>query len=127
MKIRSGFVSNSSSTSYAFAFIYRDATIDEIDDDHVHILAQGDEGPVYFRPTDPMRRIVRENPSVLDAISLVYTYIEVSEDVERRITVRDLTELLENIDRGIVLKGKTIINGEPEDEDEFRSMFLNGD
>jgi hypothetical protein len=98
MKIRQGFVSNSSSSS--FVLIYRPATLEEIDDEHVKIIGCGlNEGTDYFRPDEETRKYLKENPETIDGydLELVYEYLAISE--YRELTKEDFLKIFEGVDR----------------------------
>ena len=77
-KIRLGFVSNSSSSS--FVLFYRDASIDEIDDSQVHVLGTYlNEGRDYFRPDESTREYLKSHTENNLEINLVYEYYSIYE------------------------------------------------
>lgn len=78
MKIRDGFVSNSSSSS--FTIFARPATLDEIDDEHVKLdLGYGGEGVFYARPEKWMIEWMKEHPE--ENYNLWYEYFSFEDEV----------------------------------------------
>jgi hypothetical protein len=78
MKIRTGFVSNSSSSSFV-AFV-RQASLKEIDNENVMLMLDGGEGQAYGRPERKMIEVMKENPDL--QYNLYYEYISFGEDAE---------------------------------------------
>jgi len=83
MKIRNGFVSNSSSSS--FMVISRHASIDEIDDINVKLFLDDDiispgEGRIYFRPDERTIRLIKQHQDI-EWGDFVYEYLSFSESM----------------------------------------------
>lgn len=72
MKVRTGFVSNSSSSS--FVLFYRPATIDEIDDEDIRVRgSEVNEGEDYFKPDERTKKaIVKLWDNLQDELTLVH-------------------------------------------------------
>jgi hypothetical protein len=80
MVIRQGFVSNSSSSS--FVIFYRDATIDEIDDEHIMVVGEWlSEGKDVFTPDEQTKAYLKVHPEFFeDYIRPIYVYKKIEED-----------------------------------------------
>ena len=92
MKIRVGFVSNSSSSS--FVVFGKEVGIDEIDDLHVKFYGyNGSEGSHFFRPTDEMIEYMKAHWDSDMEGKLVYEYFSYCEDGDDV----DVTELQKNV------------------------------
>jgi hypothetical protein len=73
MKIRQGFVSNSSSSS--FIIVYRDATVEEANDPHVYLLGRYlSEGRDYFQPDEAMAEMIKAK-GIPKGSELIYVYL----------------------------------------------------
>lgn len=130
MKIRKGFVSNSSSSS--FMLISRPARIDEIDDLNVKLFLDDDiispgEGRIYFRPDERTIRLIKQHPEILWG-DFVYEYLSVSEDM--RIDKNELLSIVIRMSDSINIQCFEISQHEPTYNDimEYASdIFRGGD
>lgn len=81
MKIRQGFVSNSSSSS--FVICGRRSSIEEIDNENVKIFIEGyGEGSAYDRPSREQIKWLKENSDELYRIEFFHEYFSFSEEIE---------------------------------------------
>lgn len=102
MKIRNGFVSNSSSSS--FVVFGRSTTVNEIDDPHVKILGTGlGDGMDYFRPTQKMIAYIKEHGFDKDkSVEFIYDLISFSE--ESIVSIDQMKSLLKEMESDPRLK-----------------------
>lgn len=92
MKIRNGFVSNSSSSS--FLVFGNPAGIEDIEDPKLRIKdGCGGEGVYYFEPTKEMRDWIKNNPD--DCPHMIIEHVCISDFVE--MTVEEIKKLSERL------------------------------
>jgi hypothetical protein len=83
MRVRTGFVSNSSSSS--FVVFYRPATIEEIDDEDIFVIGDSiNEGVDYFKPDKETKEYLRNNPEFFNDKyrKLIHEYFSVCEKAQ---------------------------------------------
>ena len=119
MKVRNGFVSNSSSSS--FVVYGRSATINEIDDPHVRVrMYEGWEGECYFEPNKEIKDFIKEQGG--GRFHLVYEYFSFSE--EETMSQKKLMEKIAFIPSNERIKIECFQKDyyEPEDIENFKRM-----
>ncbi len=116
MKVRNGFVSNSSSSSFMIA--YRNASVDEIDDPKVLIKGgYASEGECLFRPDKDMIDYIKSNGK--GDYDIIYEYFSVDEI--KKISKKELLNIVNSIPDNveIILKAFKIDQNQPESLDDF--------
>jgi hypothetical protein len=98
MKMRSGFVSNSSTSS--FFMLFRNATKEELGDSHVVLSMEGGEGMVMFHPTPEIVEWLKANEPD-EPYDLYYSYFDVR-DGEDTINRAELVAKIAAIPEGDV-------------------------
>lgn len=130
MKIRSGFVSNSSSSS--FMVISRPARLNEIDDLNVKLFLDEDiispgEGRIYFRPDEKTIELIKRHPEK-EWGDFVYEYLSASE--EGRMSKREFLSMANRLPDLFDIRCFEIAQYEPSYNDimEYsRDIFSGGD
>ena len=97
MKIRNGFVSNSSSSSFVIISSY--ASVENIDDPRVnlfldHNIICPDGGRIYFRPDEKTIELIKNHPEV-DWGNFVYEFF--SCDEEKKMNKKDFMSLVKEL------------------------------
>ncbi len=124
MKIRTGFVSNSSSSS--FCIFYKTIDPSEIDNfDKIHVLSHWYEGPIVFNLQDDMKEYLKEKLFEGIESSKEYSLIEIIYNVNEGSCIIDSRELANKLKKYPTIE---VFNSEcdtnaPYDLKEFKNWF----
>lgn len=118
MKVRSGFVSNSSSSS--FLIVSNSTNIDE-KSDLLHIDMEGSEGRVIFKPTKEMLDYLKQNPEIVENKDISFIKVYVMAEDGNSTYAKDLKDVPDNC----CVEGATLDQNSPRTLDELKEWYLN--
>jgi len=107
MKIRNGFVSNSSTSS--FVIIYREAELSEIGDPHIYFMGEGYDGLDFFKIENSGDINLLKKYGVPKDYFCNLCYVYFSSEEEEIISIEKLFQLFEEIKNDPKNKGKVNI------------------
>jgi hypothetical protein len=120
MKMRNGFVSNSSTSS--FFMLYRRATEEELNDPNIVVSIEGGEGEIFFHPSPEIAEYIKTH-DIEGGYGIYYSYFDVR-DGENEI---DKSELMAKIaaipDGDVKYMVRDVDQWEPESLEDLKEVL----